>query len=496
MAYPPDLSYGEDTRVVLIGTTKCPNDAELLPPIPHAEQNILRLERLFTDPDIIGLPLKSIVRILDWDEPSAVVSAVYDSAGQANDTLIVYFAGHGVRGDLQAPLYLVTPKSTSKGKRFNAVSVTELKLAMAQSPARKRMLILDCCHAGLAFQGDMAERGDVALTDQAIDVEGTYGIAAVPGEFKAFAPPNETLTRFTGAFVDVLENGIDRDQQVLNIDEVYDEIAARINRKGDAPLPRKRNWEQAERFVLARNRSLRRPGTDRLFQAVEGLRQTMTATGARLAAIEAKASTIDDVVARLAKMEEGPTAGSSARGNPATEPWERLRVSREVWDSMPAHPYKLRVLRYFAGRRNAFAVFTMMVAVGPAIFLAMVNGDFAVKRAAVFLLAPILGLIGLLLAWSQGRPRLAMAAPGSHLLSDEAEAELRHNERLNEALDARVGSLFGHPMEAAWTWLAAVAGIGLGVLIVLLAYSTAPEMFQILEYRAEPWRPPPVTAAP
>jgi hypothetical protein len=72
MPYSPDLSYQPETRVVLVGTTVCPGDQQNLPALPHVEQNIHYLARLFSDPNIVGLPPESIISILDVEEASAV----------------------------------------------------------------------------------------------------------------------------------------------------------------------------------------------------------------------------------------------------------------------------------------------------------------------------------------------------------------------------------------------------------------------------------------
>ena len=78
--YPPDLSYGPESRVVLIGTSIWPNDSENLPPLPQVVANVRHLQRLFLDPDVVGLPESSVVTILDEPEASAVMSQIDTAA--------------------------------------------------------------------------------------------------------------------------------------------------------------------------------------------------------------------------------------------------------------------------------------------------------------------------------------------------------------------------------------------------------------------------------
>jgi hypothetical protein len=279
--YPQDLSFGPETRVVLVGTTVCSHDEKNLPPLPQVQQNIHDLSRLFTDPDIIGLPPEAVVPILDWGEASAVSTAIETAANEATDTLIIYYAGHGLYGDANIPLYLVS-KNTISAIKSSAVRINEVKRVMSNSRATKRVLILDCCYSGRAFrQGEMASVEDDVRP--AIDLIGTYGIAAVPADSKALAPPGASLTKFTQVLEDVLEHGIKKGGPVLTLGEVFDAVKANIGRYPDIPLPEAINWNEGERFRLARNRYLQRSGLDEIIKGLEGLPENVTLTEARQA---------------------------------------------------------------------------------------------------------------------------------------------------------------------------------------------------------------------
>jgi hypothetical protein len=255
MVYPPDLSFGPDTRIVLVGTTHCPWDEEFLPPVPHAKNNIDELYRLFTAADICGLDEGCIVRVLDWENASEITEQIARAAKEATDTLVVYYAGHGLYGDAENPLYLAAKKTTEERKAFNGVPVSLVRKAIHSSSARKRILILDCCYSGRAMDGLLAPTGAKAAVEPAIDIEGTYGIAAVPANAKALAPPGEKFTRFTGALLEVLEKGLATGQQVLTLEDVFTEVERKIGRMGDAPPPKRINWDNGQKFRIARNRS-------------------------------------------------------------------------------------------------------------------------------------------------------------------------------------------------------------------------------------------------
>ena len=252
--YPPDLSYGPKSRVVLIGTSECPKDGDNLPPLPQVRANVRELQRLFLDTDVIGLRGENIVvTILDGLEASEILTRLEEVANEATDTLIVYYAGHGLYGDQYAALYL-TSKNTRSDKKASCISIDEVKKVIRYSPATKRMLILDCCYSGRAFTGGMNDSRDDFTN--AVDLIGTYGIAAVPGDQKAWAPPGAKYTKFTEALIAVLTTGVPTGRPTLTLDEVFIAVKEQIRRGSETRPPECSNWRDGSKFKLARNRCL------------------------------------------------------------------------------------------------------------------------------------------------------------------------------------------------------------------------------------------------
>lgn len=85
----------------------------------------------------------------------------------------------------------------------------------------------------------------------AIDVAGTYGIAAVPGDHKALAPPGGLRTKFTRDLVNVLERGVPGGAPVLTVDEVFKAVRAKAGREG-MPLPEANNWNEGSNHRVSR----------------------------------------------------------------------------------------------------------------------------------------------------------------------------------------------------------------------------------------------------
>jgi hypothetical protein len=321
MDYPQGLSFAPESRVILVGTTMCPKDQTHLPPLPHVARNIARLTELFTNPDVIGLPPSSIVPIVDEPEASAVVSAIAAAASEANDTLIVYYAGHGLYGDQWSPLYLATKNTVNAAKRWSGIDITSVKSAISSSPARKRILILDCCYSGAALKDGMSAQGAaVQEVLPAIDVNGTCGIAAVPGDYKALAPEGATYTKFTQHLIEVLERGIPGDAPVLSLGEVFNAVKTRVGRESNMPLPEQINSNECMLFHLAKNRYLRLAGLDQVFSGLARLGEAVERIDKRLEAHEAKLDAVAGLDPRLTALEsQAATASRTPAGGPGTD---------------------------------------------------------------------------------------------------------------------------------------------------------------------------------
>ena len=270
MTYPSELSYRAESIVVLIGTSECSQDAERLPPLPHVRENVAELKRLLLDPNVVGLPKSSIVEILDEPEASAVLSKLYRAAKRANDTLIVYYAGHGLYGDADSALYL-TSKNTESDDKSSAIDIEIVKRHIRNSDATKRVMILDCCYSGRAFDGGMSSHAD--SLDSAVDLVGTYGIAAVPGDYKAWAPPGAKLTFFSQTLINVLSRGIKNDKDTVTLDEVFYAVKEEIGRDARTKLPQRTNWVDGGKFRIARNRFVEQVPSHSAPRAIEAAKR-------------------------------------------------------------------------------------------------------------------------------------------------------------------------------------------------------------------------------
>ena len=87
----------EATQVILIGASSFPNDSSLCS-LPGVTNNVLTLAQLLQNSHLIGIPEPHITTLLDEYSASAVGAKLAEIAKKATDTLIVYYAGHGLVG--------------------------------------------------------------------------------------------------------------------------------------------------------------------------------------------------------------------------------------------------------------------------------------------------------------------------------------------------------------------------------------------------------------
>jgi peptide/nickel transport system substrate-binding protein len=196
--------------------------------LPAVAQNLARLAELSMDPNIRGLPTGNCV-IIGQEELSGpgadrvALEAVRGAAEAANDTLLVYYAGHGLL-DAEDGLYLALPGS-DPGLLYTALEYRWVRetLRAAKRIVRKAV-ILDCRYADRAAAGGMSRPKSAASRASA---EGSYLLAAAP-TVKAWAAPGEQFTAFTGELIATLENGVPSTARMLDMEAVYECVRASL----------------------------------------------------------------------------------------------------------------------------------------------------------------------------------------------------------------------------------------------------------------------------
>ncbi|MDF3145660.1 MULTISPECIES: penicillin-binding protein activator [unclassified Streptomyces] len=242
-----ELSEPALSRALLIGAHSFADPG--LEPLPAVSRNLTRLAELLRDPSVWGLA-SDRVRVLPEPDRDQALEEVARLADEAEDTLLVYYAGHGFVHELSNELYLALP-STNPRRLYSALRYQDIRelLLAPQTRARRKVVILDCCWSGLALHGAMSSSGLGGMSD----ISGTFVLTATSETRTALAPPGETYTAFTGELIDALEQGIPQAPPLLTMMTLYQHLYGSLVAKG-RPTPQQRNGNTAGAIALARNR--------------------------------------------------------------------------------------------------------------------------------------------------------------------------------------------------------------------------------------------------
>ena len=232
------------SRAVLIGSSRFDH----LDQLPAVANNLTALAEALCLPTSWGLSPENCVVVSNPASNDEVMTELRSAAKHSRDTLLVYYAGHGLI-DLQNALQLALPKSHQR-RVESGLPYDYLRQAVLDGPAERQVIVLDCCFGGLAL-GAMA--GTPELVDQA-SVDGSYLLAAASETSYALAPPGETYTAFTGELLEVLRTGIPGGPELLELDAVYRHLRLALGAKR-RPIPQARNRNTSARLALGRNRA-------------------------------------------------------------------------------------------------------------------------------------------------------------------------------------------------------------------------------------------------
>ncbi|GLW92479.1 effector-associated constant component EACC1 [Actinokineospora globicatena] len=225
-----------------------------LPSLRAVHNNVEQLHGVLTDDAIWGIEPGRIRKVHNPRSAAELIRPIREMSELATDTLVVYYAGHGLKDLEENELYLALPGSVP-GQPETAVRYKAVKQAIAQSRhALRVVIVLDCCYSGVALDGAMAQAVDDIRADAGIDdVRGSYLMCAAAPNRKALAPNPDKCTVFTGAVVDVLREGVaDEPGPMLSLGVVFREVRRRLHRER-SPEPQQQDQNQVGDLPFAHN---------------------------------------------------------------------------------------------------------------------------------------------------------------------------------------------------------------------------------------------------
>jgi hypothetical protein len=210
-----------------------------LAPLRSVRRNLSELREALESKRIWGIPSSRITAVSNPQSASDLVGPIREAAKLAKDTLIVYYAGHGLLDrDEKDRLYLTLPDSV-ENQPDTAVSDDYVRRAMRDyGSAERRVLLLDCCYSGRIIKGEMsvADRGARASGETLRGVKGAYVMTSTSSDRKSLAPDPKRCSAFTQEFVGVLRDGVPDGPQMLGLSAIFEAVRQRMAAL-ELPLP-------------------------------------------------------------------------------------------------------------------------------------------------------------------------------------------------------------------------------------------------------------------
>ncbi|GAA3998581.1 hypothetical protein GCM10022247_18480 [Allokutzneria multivorans] len=233
------------SRAILIGTSDFQQDK--LNPLPAVRNNLTDLARALTDADTGILPSEHCNIVDSPDSPASFMTRLRRTAEQAEDLLLVYYAGHGLRHQTEEKLYLTVHQSDPDGPEGTAVPFEWVRGVLENSTARTRLLVLDCCYSGIAVGAMSSE----VLDPRDIAVAGTCVISSAPRNRVAHSPAGERHTAFTAELISVLTDGTRFPGEAVTVNSLYRSLRSGLANR-DLPSPKIKLSETSGDLVLRR----------------------------------------------------------------------------------------------------------------------------------------------------------------------------------------------------------------------------------------------------
>lgn len=235
------------------------NYAPYLGNLPCTLEDAKGLADILKDEGRCAYPPEQVLLLKDSEADRNGILAALDRLAkvtEADSTVVIYFSGHGGKKD--GGYYFCPYDFKPAALQETAISGPEFKEKIAAIPAKKKLILLDCCHAGGIGSGVKGEGfTKAAVPPEAIELfqqgKGTVFIASSDeDEFSYIGKPYSV---FTGALIEALSGkGVSRKDGYVRATDLVrytKEWVPKLTEDKQHPQHPNLNFEEADNFVLA-----------------------------------------------------------------------------------------------------------------------------------------------------------------------------------------------------------------------------------------------------
>jgi WD40 repeat protein len=227
-------------------------DYAYLSPIPAAENSVRRMSKLLVDP-LCGWPQERLHVLGNERSPGDLADRLITLFDGISDVALFYYVGHGqIASDDQLCLGLVQSRLEPNRRAATSLRFSDVRQALLDSGAAVKIVILDCCFAGLAAAQPTMSGDVLDMTAGA----GAYTMAATSAYTTAWYEDSSESVRpqtyFTKYLVDLVERGIPGESPLLRLDVLFRQLRDDLT-ADQRPVPASRIVNDARDFVFAYN---------------------------------------------------------------------------------------------------------------------------------------------------------------------------------------------------------------------------------------------------
>lgn len=244
----PNLDYSK-LKVILIGVSKYPDDKKVND-VPNIRKNISLMKKTLTNSSKIGVPSENIFVSLNKSKIEFEKQLTdFARNTEYDDTLLVYYSGHGFISDENYKLYLSTKDSNLDYIESTSISIERFVEIINTSYSKQKVVILDSCYSG--YIHNMFNDPDSEMYGLDKD-ENLYVISSSSGDEPSYYPVDSknSPTYFTGELIEVLENGFENGNNYLTLNQIYSIVKDSLKNK-NLPIPQR--TYNGNRIVLCKN---------------------------------------------------------------------------------------------------------------------------------------------------------------------------------------------------------------------------------------------------
>ncbi|HEV7759307.1 MAG TPA: hypothetical protein VGO78_09965, partial [Acidimicrobiales bacterium] len=220
--------------------------------MPATLNSLRAMQRVLTDQNLCGWPADRVTQLRNPDNAGNTARRLRELMRSARDTLVVYYAGQAnltTSGQLCLALSDTQPDAPDR----TGLSYSWMARTLRDSPARRKVVILDCCLPGRT--GQFLDPVSDQIADLS-DVDGVYTLTSTtrqhPAPVVAGLQQRPRSTVFTGQLIEIIEAGLPGGPHHLTFEDLYPTLRQRLVSMG-LPPPNQRGVDGANQPVLTRN---------------------------------------------------------------------------------------------------------------------------------------------------------------------------------------------------------------------------------------------------